>query len=438
MPRSVYDAYRATAQYVSPDGRTVQFLAGLRAGNQQSTAAMNATPAVRAAVTSAAQRSGATASGVAGQAAALYDVTQTADHDMVTVIPVAVLAIALLLGLVLRSLIAPFYLVASIAASYLAAIGLTTLLVIDLGGQDGLIFVLPFLMFVFLLALGEDYNILIMTRIREEARHLPVREAVVRAIGRTGPTVTSAGLILAGTFGVFALAGGAVMGGRAEVHRARPGPGRADGHVRGPDAARAVRGRPARPLELVAVAAQAAQLPPLRISAWARSPHVLHLPAARAARRVRQAIFIALGLALGIGLVITVTAASSGVKNSQATCCTRCTAWEPTSPSPSRRPRDRGEVPRSGSGSRSSSSARAAMAEHDGRHQQPGQPPVRAARCWRAVRDGRAAWRDGGDRRAAAHGRHGERDHPRGQRRRRAASRKSSSPRTRSRWMALT
>ena len=214
LPRGVYDAYRATGQYVSPDGRTVQCLAGLRAGNQQSTAAMNATPAVRAAVTSAAGRSGAAASGVAGQAAALYDVTQTAGHDMIRIIPVAVLAIALLLGLVLRSLIAPFYLVASVVLSYLAAIGLTTLLVIDLGGQDGLIFVLPFLMFVFLLALGEDYNILIMTRIREEARHLPVREAVVRAIGRTGPTVTSAGIILAGTFGVFALAGGAVMGGQ--------------------------------------------------------------------------------------------------------------------------------------------------------------------------------------------------------------------------------
>jgi RND superfamily putative drug exporter len=214
LPRGVYDAYRASAQYVSPDGRVVQFLAGLQTGNQQSTAAMNATPAVRAAVTSAAWRSGAAASGVAGQAAALYDVTRTADHDVVAIIPVAVLAIALLLGLVLRSLIAPFYLVASVVLSYLAAIGLTTLLVIDLGGQDGLIFVLPFLMFVFLLALGEDYNILIMTRIREEARHLPVRDAVVRAIGRTGPTVTSAGLILAGTFGVFAVAGGAVMGGQ--------------------------------------------------------------------------------------------------------------------------------------------------------------------------------------------------------------------------------
>jgi RND superfamily putative drug exporter len=78
------------------------------------------------------------------------------------------------------------------------------------------VFILPFLMFVFLLALGEDYNILVMTRIREEARHLPLREAVVRAIGLTGPAVTSAGLILAGTFGVFALAGGGVMGGRLQ------------------------------------------------------------------------------------------------------------------------------------------------------------------------------------------------------------------------------
>ncbi len=119
------------------------------------------------------------------------------------------MAIAILLGLVLRSLVAPVYLVITIAASYLAALGLTTFLVIILGGQDGLVFILPFLMFVFLLALGEDYNILIMTRIREEAAVLPLREAVIRAIGRTGPTVTSAGLILAGTFGVFAVAAAA-------------------------------------------------------------------------------------------------------------------------------------------------------------------------------------------------------------------------------------
>jgi len=216
IPASAYNAYRATAQYVAPDGLTVRFGAGLRAGPQQSTAAMDATPAVRRALTAAAAASGATGNGVAGQAAALYDVSTTANTDIMRIIPVAVLAIAILLGLVLRSLVAPVYLVVTIAASYLAALGLTTFLVITLGGQDGLVFLLPFLMFVFLLALGEDYNILIMTRIREEARGLPLREAVVRAIGMTGPTVTSAGLILAGTFAVFAAAGGGVMGGQLQ------------------------------------------------------------------------------------------------------------------------------------------------------------------------------------------------------------------------------
>jgi len=217
IPAALYNAYRATAQYVSADGLTVRFAAGLRAGSQQSTAAMNATPAVRAALARAAAVSHAAGDGVAGQAAGLYDVSSTANDDMVRIIPVAVAAIALLLALVLRSLVAPLYLVATIAASYLAALGLTTFLVITLGGSGGLVFLLPFLMFVFLLALGEDYNILIMTRIREEARTLPLNEAVVRAIGRTGPTVTSAGLILAGTFGVFAVVGGGVMGGQLQA-----------------------------------------------------------------------------------------------------------------------------------------------------------------------------------------------------------------------------
>ena len=61
-------------------------------------------------------------------------------------------------------------------------------------GASGLTFILPFLMFIFLLALGEDYNILVMSRIREEAHHLPLRDAVSRAVGATGTTVTSAGL----------------------------------------------------------------------------------------------------------------------------------------------------------------------------------------------------------------------------------------------------
>jgi RND superfamily putative drug exporter len=68
-------------------------------------------------------------------------------------------------------------------------------------------------MFVFLMALGSDYNILVMSRIREEAHHLPLRDAVARAIGKTGSTVTTAGVILGGSFAVLAIAVGGAAGG---------------------------------------------------------------------------------------------------------------------------------------------------------------------------------------------------------------------------------
>jgi RND superfamily putative drug exporter len=213
VPGAIYNAYRATSVLISADGRVVQFEATLRAGSQDSSAAMNATPRIRAALRAAARSSGARASGVAGEAAAVYDINKTADDDLVVVVPVAIIAIGILLALVLRSAVAPLYLILSVALSYLAALGVATIVFIDIGGQGGISFILPFLMFVFLLALGEDYNILVMTRIREEARRLPLRDAVVRAIGRTGSTVTSAGVILAGTFAVFAIVGGGGSGG---------------------------------------------------------------------------------------------------------------------------------------------------------------------------------------------------------------------------------
>jgi len=88
-----------------------------------------------------------------------------------------------------------------------AALGIAVLLFQVGGGESGLNFVLPFLLFVFLMALGEDYNILVMTRIREEAHVAPLRKAVATAAHHTGTTVTSAGLILAATFGVAGVTG---------------------------------------------------------------------------------------------------------------------------------------------------------------------------------------------------------------------------------------
>ena len=208
VPFDAYEAYRSLSQLVSANGRTVQFEATLAAGPPTTTQAMLAVPAVRSAVTDAARAAGARASGVAGEAAGIYDVNQVSSSDLLRIVPVAIVLIGLLLVLLLRSLVAPLYLIASVAISYLAALGLTVLLFVEIGGQSGLVFILPFLMFIFLLALGEDYNILVMTRIREEAHHLPLRQAIAKAIGATGPTVTSAGLVLAGTFGVLVIVSG--------------------------------------------------------------------------------------------------------------------------------------------------------------------------------------------------------------------------------------
>jgi len=210
---ALYAAYKAAGNYISPDGRTVQFAVGLAAGDPGSTAAMTAVPAVRALTAQVAGTLAAGAWGAAGQAPALYDTSALAGSDLGRVIPLAIVVIGLLLGLVLRSLVAPWYLIASVVLSYFAALGAATLIFIDVRGASGVVFILPLLMFLFLLALGEDYNILVMTRIREETRGLPLRAAVTRALTLTGTTVTSAGLVLAGTFAVFAIVGGRGSGG---------------------------------------------------------------------------------------------------------------------------------------------------------------------------------------------------------------------------------
>lgn len=201
---ALYNAYRSTAQFITADGRTVVYRTSLRAGGPGSTAALQAIPAVRAAVANTGVVLGATASGVAGQAAAAADVAAYSSQDIWRIAPLVLAILALLLGLVLRSALAPLYLVASVALSYLASLGLAVMLFVGIGGQLGINFTLPFFMFVFIMALGEDYNILVMTRIREEASGLALRQAVATALGTTGTTVTSAGLVLAGTFGVLA------------------------------------------------------------------------------------------------------------------------------------------------------------------------------------------------------------------------------------------
>ncbi|HKA50945.1 MAG TPA: MMPL family transporter [Candidatus Dormibacteraeota bacterium] len=194
---------------VSPDGRTVLYHAVLRAGPVGSTPAANAVPQATAALAAVARATGARASGVAGPDASLNDILASSNASLALVVPAILVLILVLLGLMLRSLVAPWYLALTVGLSYLSALGFATIVFVHLGGADGVVFILPLLMFVFSMALGEDYNVLVMSRIQEEAHHAPTLSvALTRAIGITGTTVTAAGVILAGAFVVLGFAGG--------------------------------------------------------------------------------------------------------------------------------------------------------------------------------------------------------------------------------------
>ena len=205
---------RSLSRFVSADGRTVQVQALLTNSTASDPRAIAAIPAARAAVGTVARQVHASDSGIFGILPFAYDVNAVSASDLTRILPLVAVLIAALLAIVLRSLVAPFYLVTSVVLSYLAAIGVTAIIFVHLGGQSGINFVLPFLMFVFLMALGSDYNILVMTRIREESQRYSLLAAIRRAVAATGTTVTTAGVILGGTFAVLAIAGGSASGGQ--------------------------------------------------------------------------------------------------------------------------------------------------------------------------------------------------------------------------------
>jgi RND superfamily putative drug exporter len=149
---------------------------------------------------------------VGGITSVFVDIRAAMNRDYSVVFPVAALLIMLILGLMLRSLIAPIYLMASVGLGFIATLGATTLLFQGAQGEPGLIFLLPLIMYMFVVALGTDYNILMMSRLREEAKEgLSPRPALAMAIRHTGPTIAAAGLILAGSFAVLLLAGNSLL-----------------------------------------------------------------------------------------------------------------------------------------------------------------------------------------------------------------------------------
>ena len=145
---------------------------------------------------------------VGGVTAVFVDIQAAVDHDYAVVFPVAAALIMIILGLLLRSLVAPWYLILSVALGFAATLGATVLVFQHIRGEPGLIFILPVIMYLFVVALGTDYNILMVARLREEAREgYRPRDAAAMAVRHGGPTVAAAGLILTGTFASLIIAG---------------------------------------------------------------------------------------------------------------------------------------------------------------------------------------------------------------------------------------
>ncbi|MFH8789987.1 MMPL family transporter [Streptomyces roseoverticillatus] len=195
---------------VSPDGTVAQYSVVLKYRPTEDKAIEIAGGALRDSAHKAAP-DGAKAY-VGGTSAVLADVEKAVNHDYKLVFPIAGLAIMVILGLLLRSLVAPLYLMIAVALGFGATLGSTVWLFQDLQHKNGLLFMLPVIVYLFVVAIGTDYNILMVARLREEVRRgVPAREAVRTAVARSAPTIASAAIILAGTFGVLLLADNSML-----------------------------------------------------------------------------------------------------------------------------------------------------------------------------------------------------------------------------------
>ncbi|MER5730765.1 MMPL family transporter [Streptomyces sp. NPDC002138] len=137
---------------------------------------------------------------VGGYTAQQYDTERTAARDRTVIVPVVLGIIFLVLVLLLRSVLIPVLLVATVALNFLATLGVSALVFEHLLGFSGTDASVPLYGFVFLVALGVDYNIFLMSRVREESLTHGVRQGVLRGLTTTGGVITSAGVVLAATF----------------------------------------------------------------------------------------------------------------------------------------------------------------------------------------------------------------------------------------------
>ncbi|MHA6759179.1 MMPL family transporter [Streptacidiphilus sp. PAMC 29251] len=200
---------QVTGPKVSKDGATLDYTVQLKYG-AETDQALSSIQGIRD-VAHANAPAGSKAL-VGGMSAIYKDFNAAINHDYRTVFPVAALLIMIILGLLLRSVVAPWYLMASVALGFGATLGATVVIFQNVKGDSGLMFMLPVIMYLFVVAIGTDYNILMIARLREEAKAgRNPREAAAEALRHAGPTVASAGFILAATFAMLMIGGNAFL-----------------------------------------------------------------------------------------------------------------------------------------------------------------------------------------------------------------------------------
>src|SRR5215471_16919014 len=198
--RSAFAATPGIAAVTPPVPRAGHaYLQGTLASPPDSQAAYATIDRVRAAV-HAVPGAGAL---VGGATAVNLDVARASAHDRDLIIPLILAVVLLILALLLRAIVAPLILVATVVLSFAAALGVTAFFISHVFGFGGADTAFPLYAFVFLVALGIDYNIFLMTRVREEAIRRDARHGALTALAATGGVITSAGCVLAATFAVL-------------------------------------------------------------------------------------------------------------------------------------------------------------------------------------------------------------------------------------------
>ncbi|QIN78238.1 MMPL family transporter [Rubrobacter marinus] len=192
--------------FVTPDGDGVRFLL-VPYGDPYSPGSLDQIDRLKGDLPALLERTGLSGAeaDVGGQAVLAEAARSVSAEDLAGLAPLVLAAAFVVLALLLRTPVAPVYLLGATVLSFAATLGVAKVLFQDVLGQDGVVYYVPFTLFILLVALGSDYNIFIMSAIREEAREKPLPEAVAAALAGTSRTINAAGLALAASFALLVL-----------------------------------------------------------------------------------------------------------------------------------------------------------------------------------------------------------------------------------------